>query len=98
MSYELLWTGYIRRLADGAQIPPSPDNRDYLKYLDWVAAGNTAAVIGEPVAPPDPDVAFVAALDAAQANLDLGTAAGVRSAAVKLVSALKARTARGALR
>lgn len=41
----------ILRLADGAYIPLADDNRDYAEYLEWVAAGNTAA---EP--PPQPIV------------------------------------------
>jgi hypothetical protein len=29
--------------SDGASIPADPLNRDYAEYLQWVAAGNTAA-------------------------------------------------------
>jgi hypothetical protein len=31
----------VIRLADGANIPFDPDNRDYAEYLKWVEAGNT---------------------------------------------------------
>lgn len=31
----------IIRLADNAQIPEFPGNRDYDEYLEWAAAGNT---------------------------------------------------------
>ena len=31
----------IRRLSDGANIPPDPSNTDYAAYLEWVAKGNT---------------------------------------------------------
>lgn len=34
--------------ADGASIPPDPENRDYTAYLDWLAAGNV------PDMPPQP--------------------------------------------
>lgn len=34
--------GYILRTGDGAMIPQDPDNADYIAYLSWVAAGNTA--------------------------------------------------------
>jgi hypothetical protein len=27
--------------ADGASIPPDPENADYQAFLDWMAAGNT---------------------------------------------------------
>lgn len=42
MSYKLLSGGAVRRLADGAAVPPDPLNGDYREYLAWVAAGNTA--------------------------------------------------------
>ena len=32
----------ILRTTDGATIPFDPDNRDYQRYLEWVAEGNTA--------------------------------------------------------
>lgn len=32
----------IRRVSDGASIPPDPQNTDYVAYLEWVAEGNTA--------------------------------------------------------
>ena len=35
-------TDHIRRKSDEAVIPFDPDNTDYQKYLEWVAAGNTA--------------------------------------------------------
>jgi hypothetical protein len=40
--YLLRSDDYVIR-DDGATIPPDPANRDYAEYLDWVAAGNTAA-------------------------------------------------------
>jgi hypothetical protein len=33
----------VMRLSDNASIPFDPENRDYKEYLEWVAAGNTAA-------------------------------------------------------
>ena len=32
----------IRRIVDGACIPPDQENTDYQEYLAWVAAGNSA--------------------------------------------------------
>jgi hypothetical protein len=34
-------TGTVLRLTDSASIPFDPDNRDYQKYLEWLAEGNT---------------------------------------------------------
>lgn len=41
MSYKLLNGGFVRRLSDGACIPPDPNNRDRKLFDQWVAAGNT---------------------------------------------------------
>jgi len=48
MSYKVAYfgkmlpsNGHVMRLADGAIIPPNPDNTDYQEYLRWLEAGNT---------------------------------------------------------
>lgn len=40
MPYKLLARG-VRRLADGAEIPPDSGNADWREYQKWLAAGNT---------------------------------------------------------
>lgn len=40
---------FIKRLADGAQIPVASGNKDYAEFLAWVASGHTPS---EPVASP----------------------------------------------
>jgi hypothetical protein len=40
--YQLLQSGAIIRVEDGAIIPQDPANRDYREYEDWTADGNTA--------------------------------------------------------
>lgn len=57
---------FIRRLSDGAVIPPDPANRDYREYLDWVAAGNVA----EPAPGPSPEQVQQQYAAAIQAHLD----------------------------
>lgn len=39
--YKLYSDNTILRLSDNAYIPMVADNSDYIKYLEWVAAGNT---------------------------------------------------------
>lgn len=48
MSYKLLKQGFVRRLVDGATIPPTTDNMDWREYQKWLAAGNVPT-------PADPD-------------------------------------------
>ena len=45
--YQLLKSG-VKRLVDSACIPPTMDNRDWVEYQKWLAAGNTPQ-------PADPD-------------------------------------------
>ena len=54
MNYQLLKQG-VKRIDDGACIPPTIDNIDWLEYQKWLALGNTP----EPADPdpvPDPRV------------------------------------------
>lgn len=52
--YQKTKAGFVRRLADNAEIPADPNNRDYAAYQAWLAAGNTAPV--EPNTPTAADV------------------------------------------
>ena len=53
--YQLTDTTTIIRNADGASIPPDPDNRDYAEYLKWVEDGGVADPYVEPEpVPPTP--------------------------------------------
>jgi hypothetical protein len=38
--YQVMASGLIVRLSDGAVIPTDPANRDYGDYLAWVEDGN----------------------------------------------------------
>jgi hypothetical protein len=38
--YQLTTTEIIIRITDGANIPPDPDNTDYVEYLKWLKDGN----------------------------------------------------------
>jgi hypothetical protein len=48
--YQLTTSTSIKRLSDGAFIPPDPANTDYAAYLEWVEAGNTP----DPAPVPEP--------------------------------------------
>ena len=65
MPYQKLKNGFIRRVSDGAQIPPDPSNRDYKEYLTWEAAGNTAPNAPDHAPTPGEIVARQARKDAA---------------------------------
>jgi hypothetical protein len=48
--YRLTTTTMIERIADGAQIPAVPGNREYDEFLAWCAKGNTpGSAAPEPV-------------------------------------------------
>ena len=49
--YRLTDNTSITRLADSANIPNDPANRDYAEYLEWVEEGNTAEAADVPPAP-----------------------------------------------
>lgn len=49
--YQLTPSTGILRTADGAIIPPNPNNIDYQAYQAWIAAGNTADPVPSQTAP-----------------------------------------------
>jgi hypothetical protein len=48
----LLKTQSVLRVADGAFIPFDPGNRDYQRYLAWLAEGNEPDPAPSPQQPP----------------------------------------------
>ena len=48
--YQLTTSTSIKRLSDGAFIPPDPANTDYAAYLAWVEEGN----MPDPAPVPEP--------------------------------------------
>lgn len=78
--YQLTATAIVIRTADGACIPPDPENRDYAAYVAWCAAGNEPL----PYVPPPPPPARVPdEVSMGQARLalhDMGKTAAVEAA------------------
>ena len=52
MTYKLLASGGVQRLADGACIPEDERNADWSAYQDWLSKGNVPIPASQP--PPDP--------------------------------------------
>jgi hypothetical protein len=73
MNYQLGQGGVILRLSDNAFIPPDPANRDFVKYLAWVEAGNTP----EPARTPEPPVALTPAEKLAASGLTVDELKGL---------------------
>jgi len=70
MTYQLTTSTSIKRLSDGAFIPPDPGNRDFADYTAWLEAGNTP----EPApAPPPPPPSYAAFWDALLASTVYGS-------------------------
>ena len=68
--YQLTTSNSIKRLSDGAFIPPDPGNRDFVEYTAWLADGNTP----EPApAPPPPPPSYAAFWDALLASTVYGS-------------------------
>lgn len=69
----------ITRLSDGASIPLAAGNRDYVEYLEWVAAGNTPAPAQTPAEIAAEEVATTnAAAKAALVAIDLASMRAIR--------------------
>jgi hypothetical protein len=47
MKYKLIDDGVLR--SAGGSIPNDPDNRDWVAYQEWLAAGNTPIQLDEPI-------------------------------------------------
>lgn len=52
MTYKILASGGVQRLADGACIPEDERNADWNAYQDWLSKGNVPSPASKP--PPDP--------------------------------------------
>lgn len=47
MKYKIIDGGVFR--SDGASIPENPELRQWVEYLEWVAAGNTPIPLEDPI-------------------------------------------------
>lgn len=46
--YKEIPNGMVKRLLDGAFIPPDPRNADWREYQEWLAKGNTPLPVYTP--------------------------------------------------
>lgn len=51
--YQLTDNNFVQRLSDGAFIPMSTENADYIMYLKWIDEGNTPLPAPEKIEPPE---------------------------------------------
>jgi hypothetical protein len=49
--YRLTETDAVIRTADNAHIPNHPDNRDWIEYQAWLAAGGVPDPVKPPISP-----------------------------------------------
>jgi len=68
MMYKLSNSTTIIRIADCADIPNDPANRDYVEYITWVEAGN-APEPADPVPEPTPAPTLVEQILASPTDL-----------------------------
>lgn len=75
--YQLSNDDQVRRLSDGALIPPDEGNRDWRDYLAWIEAGGIAEPDGklakspsdyQPEVSPESDIKVDDFIDAIAAN------------------------------
>lgn len=63
-AYKLLKEGGVKRLQDGANIPPVLDNLDWKIYKEWEMAGNVPDPLDVPTAGETAEATRLAELDA----------------------------------
>ena len=82
--YRLSGEGYIIRVADGAKIPPSEENPDWLAYQAWLANGGTPLPA---VLPPDVIEARVADVWAERQAIETDPMYGISPMGTAVLSA-----------
>lgn len=82
MTYKLTRDDTIIRLADGASIPPDPENADYRAYLAWLEEPGNEPAPADPLpeAEPNRDERLLEAVEQAKQTTDQAVAGGVFTA------------------
>lgn len=76
MTYKLLAGGGVRRIEDGATIPPTNDNLDWQAYQAWLLVPGNVPAPADPLPGPDTAVGMTErARDQAHDDLDAAIAA-----------------------
>lgn len=70
--YKIVMEGVIGRVADGISFgDPSPGNRHWEEYQEWLAAGNTPEPADPEPEPVDPGPSLQERVEAAETIIDL---------------------------
>ncbi len=88
-NYKLHFSGLIIRLDDGAWIPPTLQNLDWVAYQKWLAAGNVpVAADPAPVPAGKPATSIAAQTALAVVTADVTIPASVKDLLTKIVATL----------
>lgn len=87
-NYKLHLSGSVIRLDDGAFIPPTLQNLDWVVYQKWLAAGNIPVPADPAPVATKPATSIAAQTALAAVTADIAVPASVKDLLTKLVATL----------